>query len=487
MPSVIPYDPSIALGNIVDPAKLENLEKISEANAPIDVAENRMNELIAFKRSIDNTIQELGSMHINTDKLYEESQKVGEQIEEAAVKYAETKLEAKKNILELKSASMVSSSWESPLDYNRTEIKKMPLSADSMNMNVQYFSLDESSQSAKTQSENIQAFISGEFKFLGSDFAEQASKAAASQLNSQYSRHDISGTLVIAASCTHKDAALLAPCVIDVDKAINVWNAMYSDDMIKTDSPANIMKTADEANTANEKAMTIVSGATYGSCFVGMVHILNSSVTMSSEEMNSISDKIQSQCKTASWFASMSGGFGLSGQFSNDIKNLFSTQNISSHCTITTRGSIPSIKANSVKMAVKEFADFDGATAMDKLAALQNATAANMDSIDKSAQSARTGQQMISMENAKIQGVLMGLKEIDDGSNKILDINSMMDALDDYIAKALEGQLGMPINYYLKPITKSQLAQMWVNKYFPNKFLKVSSAEGEDDNKKQAQ
>ena len=487
MPSVIPYDPSIALGNIVDPAKLENLEKISEANAPIDVAENRMNELIAFKRSIDNTIQELGSMDINTDELYDESVEVGKQIEEAAVNYAKTKLEAKKNILELKSASMVSSSWESPLDYNRTEIKKMPLSADSMNMNVQYFSLDQNSQNSKTQSENIQSFISSEFKFLGSDFAEQASKAAASQLNSQYSRHDISGTLVIAASCTHKDAALLAPCVIDVDKAINVWNAMYSDDMIKTDSPANIMKIADEANTAGEKAMTIVSGATYGSCFVGMVHILNSSVTMSSEEMNSISDKIQSQCKTASWFASMSGGFGLSSQFSNDIKNLFSTQNISSHCTITTRGSIPSIKANSVKMAVKEFADFDGESAMEKLAALQTATASDMDSMDKSAQSARTGQQMISMEIAKIQGVLMGLKEIDDGSNKILDINSMMDALDDYIAKALEGQLGMPINYYLKPITKSQLAQMWVNKYFPNKFLKVSSAEGEDDNKKQAQ
>lgn len=480
MPSVIPYDPSIALGNIVDPKKLEVLEKISELNAPVDAAENRMNELIAFKRSIDNTIQELGSMHVNTDKLYEQSTDVGKQIEDAAVNYAKTKLEAKTGILEIKSSPVVSSSWESPLDYNRTQIKKMPLSADSMNMNVQYFSLDQNSQNAKTQSENIQAFISSEFKFLGNDFSEQASKAAASQINSQYSKHDISGTLVIAVSCTHKDAALLAPCVIDVDKAIRVWNSMYTDDMLKTDDPMNIMRTAAAGSTPDEKAMTIVSGATYGSCFVGMVHILNRSISMSSEQMNSIIDKIQSQCKAASWFADISGGFGMSGQFASDIKNLLSTQNISSHCTLTTKGSIPSIKANSVKLAVKEFAKFDGEASMKQLAALQNATSTEMDSVDKSAESARTGQQMISLKNAQIEGVLSGLSEIDDKENKILDINSMMNAFEDYIDKALNGQLGMPVNYYLKPITKSQLAQMWVNKYFPNKFLKVSTAEGEE-------
>ena len=480
MPSVIPYDPSIALGNIVDPQKLEVLRKISEKEAPVDIAENRMNELIAFKNSIDGTIRELGSMNVDTNELYKKSKDIGKQIEQAALDYADKKLNAKTEILEIKSAPVVSSSWESPLDYNRTEIKKMPLSADSMNMNVQYFSCDESSQSAKTQSNNIQSFISGEFKFLGNEFSEQASKAAASQINSQYSRHDISGTLVIAVSCTHKDAALLAPCVIDVDKAIRVWNSMYADDMIKTDSPSNIISIAADEGTPDEKAMTIVSGATYGSCFVGMVHILNNNVTRSSEDISSVADSIQAQCKTAGWFADISGGFGLSHQFTNDVKSLFSNQNIDSHCTITTKGSIPSIKANNVKMAVKEFTKFDGESAMEKISALQNATASEKDSVDKAAENARRGEQMTSLHNAQIKGVLTGLSEIDDGSNKILDINSMMTALEDYIDKALKGELGVPVNYYLKPITKSQLAQMWVNKYFPNKFLKVSSAEGEE-------
>lgn len=479
MPSTIPFDPSIVLGNIVDPIKLDQLNRIAEQQAPIDVAENNMNSLIAFKRSIDMTISELANMSIDTSELSQQSAEIKEKILQAAKEYAQTKITNKQAIQQIQAEPIVNANWESPLDYNRTAIKKMPLSSDSMNMNVQYFSFDQNSQDSKTQSKSIQDFISSEFKFLGDDFSEQASKAAASQINSQYSRHDISGTLVIAVSCTHKDAALLAPCVIDVDKAIRVWNRMYSADPLKTDDPVNMMNTAREAGTEKEQAMTIVSGATYGSSFVGMVHILNTQSTMSSERVNAITESIQSQLKVKSWLANFTGGVGLSEQFAESVKSLLSMQEISTHCTLTTHGSIPSIKSNQVKMAVKEFTSFDGKSAMDDLAGLQNAIAMDKDSVDASAESARLGNQMVALKNAHVNGVLSSLNEIDDGNNKIIDVNSMMTALEDYIDKALGGEIGMPINYYLKPITKSQLAQMWVDKYFPDKFLKVNTAEGE--------
>lgn len=479
MPSTIPFDPSIVLGNIVDPMKLDQLNRIAEKQAPIDAAENNMNSLIAFKRSIDMTISELANMSIDTSELSQQSAEIKEEILQAAKEYAQAKLQGKKDIQQIQTEPIVNASWESPLDYNRTAIKKMPLSSDSMNMNVQYFSFDQNSQDSKTQSKSIQDFISSEFKFLGTDFSEQASKAAASQINSQYSRHDISGTLVIAVSCTHKDAALLAPCVIDVDKAIRVWNRMYSGDPLKTDDPVNMMNTAREAGTEKEQAMTIVSGATYGSSFVGMVHILNTQSTMSAERVNAITESIQSQLKVESWLSNFTGGIGLSEQFAESVKSLLSMQEISTHCTLTTHGSIPSIKSNQVKMAVKEFTSFDGKSAMDDLAGLQNAIATDKDSVDASAESARLGNQMVALKNAHVNGVLSSLNEIDDGNNKIIDVNSMMTALEDYIDKALGGEIGMPINYYLKPITKSQLAQMWVDKYFPDKFLKVNTAEGE--------
>lgn len=81
MPSVIPFDSSIALGNIVDPRKLERLEQISELQAPADNAEDELNSLIALKRSIDTTVQELSNLRIDTTEPVQESRTVGEEIQ----------------------------------------------------------------------------------------------------------------------------------------------------------------------------------------------------------------------------------------------------------------------------------------------------------------------------------------------------------------------------------------------------------------------
>lgn len=40
-----------------------------------------------------------------------------------------------------------------------------------------------------------------------------------------------------------------------------------------------------------------------------------------------------------------------------------------------------------------------------------------------------------------------------------------MIALEDYLKKATEGTSGVPIDYYLRDISKSVLAEMWVAKY----------------------
>jgi hypothetical protein len=475
MPSTIPYDPSLVLGNLVCQEKLDNLIKISEAQGPADAAEDELNSLISMKRSLDMTIQELINMNVDPKNVIEESTAVGKQIATAATEYAKAKVEAEKATQPLKAKiRTISESIESPIDYNRTEIKTMPLAADSLKMNVQYFAFDENSQTSMSNAATISSFVSGEVSYFGDSFSSQVSGSVSSQLNSQHSRHSIAGTLVISVTCTHKNAALLAPFILDVDKAIRVWNRMHADAMIKTDSIQNVAEIALQADTATEKSITLLSGATYGSCFIGMVHVLNTTDTRSSEAMESIASKMQGQFKVGGWFAKAQGGFGVESSFSNDVKNLLSTQNVTAHCSLITMGSIPSIKSNSITMGVKAFADDDGAKSMAALMKLQNATAAEQDSVDSSASAARTGASMVALQNSKITAVLSGLTDTDKQQNKIIDTNSMMDALDDYIQKCLAGNLGVPINYYLKPITRSQLAQMWMAKYYPNQFLAIS-------------
>jgi len=94
MPSTIPYDPSLVLGNIVSQEKLDNLVAISAAQAPADAAEDTLNSLIALKRSLDMTVQELIEMNVDATDVIKESQDVGTQIAEAAKAFGKAKVES---------------------------------------------------------------------------------------------------------------------------------------------------------------------------------------------------------------------------------------------------------------------------------------------------------------------------------------------------------------------------------------------------------
>ena len=66
------------------------------------------------------------------------------------------------------------------------------------------------------------------------------------------------------------------------------------------------------------------------------------------------------------------------------------------------------------------------------------------------------------MQNKQHESMISALQAGEVTTNRILDINTMMTAFQDYIDKAIAGEAGVPINYYLKPITKLMIAQMYV-------------------------
>ncbi|WP_442266620.1 hypothetical protein ACSIGC_02700 [Tenacibaculum sp. ZS6-P6] len=487
MPSTIPYDPSLVLGNIVSKEKLENIVQISKLQAPADAAESELNSFIALKRSVDMTIQETMGMGINTDELIKESEQIGKQVQQAAIAYGLAKIKSEKAIQPLKAKmNAVNESVESPIDYNKSQLKQMPISSDSLQMNSQYFSYDQNSQTSASHAATVASFVEESLSIFGEGQSSQASATAQEQVNSQFSRHSIAGTLVITITCTHKNAQVFAPYVLDVDKAVRSWNAMNPSNMIKTNDVASIAEIEAKSDTKNDPSFSILSGATYGSSFVGMVHILNTTQSQSSQRMESIAASMQETFDIGGWFASGTGSFGVSSTFSDSAKNLLSTQNVTSHATLITMGIIPSIKSNQVKMAVQSFSDFDPAKTMEELATLQGATASANNTIAEGAAAARTGQQMITLKNATIKATLSGVAEIDDGQNKVIDTNSMMTAMEDYVDKCIAGgeNLGVPINYYLKPITQSEIARAWLAKYYPNRYNEAGSADDTDSSKK---
>lgn len=393
----------------------------------------------------------------------------------AATNYATAKITAEKEIRPLRrEMQTVHSQAESPVDYTKTEIKTMPLATDSISMNVQFFSVEDNDEDGVAHASNVGAFVSQSLDIFGTKFQQQASSAAQSQTARQYKKHTTTGTLVISATCTHKNASVLAPCILNVDKGIRAWNRIFTEagDQIKTDSLKDMKGLIEAERSADPdslKGLSIVSGMTYGSSFVGMVHITNTKTDEVMQKLSSVAASLQAQMNAGAWYEDLAGGFGVNETFGNEVKSLLSSQNITSHVTLISMGVIPSIASNTVEMGVSKFAEFDPKSSMEAIASIQNATAASQSTIGEAADSARLGQKMVSLKANDIKASLSALGDIDAAQNKVLDINSLMTALEDYVKKVAEADSGVPLNYYLTNITKGMLAEMWVAKYFPKK------------------
>lgn len=491
MPSSIPYDPSLVMGQIVSKAAIQNVEQMAALAAPADAAQDKYNGLLASKRSLDMTLIELTGLKLSEDDLKplrEEIKVFDKDVTSAAVDYAKAKITAEQGIAKVRARiPTVHAQWESPVDYVRTQLKPMPLAADSINLDVQYFSTESNDQKSKTSADDIASWATAKMSVFGNDVQSKAAAEVKSQVNSQRENHTIEGTLVIAATCTHKNATVLAPFIMNVDKAIKVWNQMWpeKENRINPTSAAAMGKLAAEIDSEEgvggkgKPSMTIISGVTYGSSFVGMVHILRSSTTAASEKLMTIATQAQVQLDVGGWFNRKTGGVGVSSSFSNDVKNLLSTQNVQSHVTMTCMGLIPSLVASDIELGVKQFAKFDPQESMTQIAANQPSDE-EQESINSAANAARKGGEMQSIKGGTVKATLEALSETAKEKNKILDINSMMTALEDYLAKAAELTGGVPINYYLKPITKDMLAQMWVSKYYPGKYMQIKSDDSAD-------
>lgn len=206
---------------------------------------------------------------------------------------------------------------------------------------------------------------------------------------------------MITATTTLENVRQFTPLVIDGDKAVRAWNHYHrenEDDIIDEDSLIDMVRIVQEPTVVGEdgvESINILSGMAMGASFVGMVFVHRTEKTESSQRMQAVSTNIQAQMKKGGWFARMQGGFGVDESFASDVKKLLSTQEIQSHCAMVCVGAIPSIKSHEVEIGVKQFADFDPKEMMDKLASLHNSTTNETNSLDKAAESARTGQAMV--------------------------------------------------------------------------------------------
>jgi len=226
--------------------------------------------------------------------------------------------------------------------------------------------------------------------------------------------------------------------------------------------------------------MFLLSGATYGSSFVGLVHILQDEKSNSSQSSSSLAASMSASITENLWLENYSGKFGLDSSFADNIKSLLSTSNLQSHASVIAMGLIPSIVSNTISTTVQNLKP-DPKDVMSQLAAIQGASDTQVNTMGSDAEKAKAGESFMQLNNSYVTNVVSSLGSYDNANNKVIDTNSMMTAFDDYIQKAIAGECGVPINFFLKAITSRQLAEAWLYKFYPGEFIGESS--GDDESK----
>jgi hypothetical protein len=485
MPSEIPYDPAIVLGGIVHPEKMIVLKLMAAQQAKVDAMAQELEEAWQNYHSLRLTSMELQSINVGDvppvegdsapptgllAALAQSRADITTLAEELAVLRGITSKTISKLRTEL---AGIETTPTSPVDYAKSMIKTLPLAGDSINMVAQYFSYDSNSQGSKSALTAINSFVTQSVSFLGSKYSAEATNAVNGQINAMRSAHSIEGTLIITARCTHKDARLFVPLVLDPDTTIGAWNTLYPEDLLDPSTREGILSVEKEAKSNN--LLPIVTGANFGSSFIGMVHLLKNTSTQSTQSMESKATSAQAQMTSAGWFSRYSGGLGIDASFATDVKSLMSSQTIQCHASLVVIGAVPNISANEVEIGVQAFKDFDPASMMGKLATLANSTNSQQESVQLSAEKARVGGQMMAIRKSEIQSVMSSLAEISNGKNKIIDVNTMMTAFEDFTTQVRAGNAGVPINYYITNLSKKDIAKEWVRKYFPQ-YSTISNA-----------
>lgn len=91
---------------------------------------------------------------------------------------------------------------------------------------------------------------------------------------------------------------------------------------------------------------------------------------------------------------------------------------------------------------------------------------------------------MVELRNSAITASIAGLAKMEEQENSIININSMMTAMDDYIEKctSVDEGLGVPVNFYLKQLTKQDIIRTWLNHYYPNEYNKAGRIDDSESN-----
>jgi len=292
-----------------------------------------------------------------------------------------------------------------------------------------------------------------------------------SSMEAQTSAHTITGTLVIVAKCTHQNADILSPCILDSSKLMSAWNYTYPKNKLSYSGKKLFDLVFDEEKNPPKKgddALHLITGCTRGSCFIGMAYTMKRETTKSSQDTAGMAETIKNVVNKDAMIGARTGQVGKHmANAAATINKMFSQAQVFNHCSLVTEGIIPNIAASEISTTVKEMSP----QPTDLLAGLSAVKEAGDTAVnpgpDKAMQTAKTGAKFMEQSHEFAANTVHALSEKEAVSHQVIDTNSLMTAFTDYITKAQAGECGTPINFFLQKINKYDVAKAHLRTAYP--------------------
>eukprot|EP00547_Thalassionema_nitzschioides_P015818 CAMPEP_0194241402 /NCGR_PEP_ID=MMETSP0158-20130606/7279_1 /TAXON_ID=33649 /ORGANISM="Thalassionema nitzschioides, Strain L26-B" /LENGTH=228 /DNA_ID=CAMNT_0038976283 /DNA_START=1 /DNA_END=687 /DNA_ORIENTATION=- len=215
----------------------------------------------------------------------------------------------------------------------------------------------------------------------------------------------------------------------------------------------------------------MLSGCSLASSFVGFVHIHKEEGSDSSQEAaESVAASVKASLSADMQVQGAGGGYGASSSAARTAKSLLSKSRLNNHASLIVRGIIPGINSKKMTTTVATMQP-NPEESMRQLAKLKNASDPSTDTVSGDVGAAKTGQQFLEVATSPIEGLVSSLGKLQDESNSVIDTESMFEAFSNYIEKAAVGDAGVPVNFYLKAVSKADVAKCYINEFYPNGFL----------------
>mmetsp|Transcript_20230 Transcript_20230/g.30666 ORF Transcript_20230/g.30666 Transcript_20230/m.30666 type:complete len:503 (-) Transcript_20230:34-1542(-) len=475
----IPADPSMVLGQIVSPWAILKLKGIAKVQQPVDAANDRFNaKSLAYYQmaALEQEMLNMGMSIMDVGKITAMKETAKSQMVNAAMLMATISIGVEEVLEKLKTdffgQNLISYKPESPISLKDSEIKSLNLSFDSLKFDVQYFRKQSVEQRETSMAEDIANHVSTSMS--GGDGTEgevkrSTSNAVAHSMNTTSDFQELEGTIVITCYCTHKFADIIAPLVIDADRAVSAWNQLMGEKLGTGPIDMWLAATKFENVMPGINTISVLTGVTRASSFVGMVHILKSEKTETSAQ--SVASSIRQSIEASMGVEGLTGGFGSgnSNSVGSTASNLLSTSSLSNTASLVCMGVIPDIKVSTVETVVKTMKP-DPAASMAALGAIQGATNGSVNSdMQSMAAEGKTGAQYKNIQNTYLEKTVSALDDYDKRSNSVIDTNTMFTAFESYVTKVTAGEgVGVPSNFFLTHLTKSDVAKAYIRKYYPN-------------------